>query len=189
MAPAVHLSSIGLSHLERNPMSNLAQRAATVPRWSDLPLTRASKSYFLLGQNARGLWVIRENSGKKAGVFVSREAALRFARLCPEGAAWGRHCGGGKFWLRLVAEHAPVAIKGAGVACVIAATFARIFFRNALNIGLPIVECAEAAQRIEAGDTVEIDANSGRIINHTKGETYHDTPFPPSSRSWSPSGA
>jgi hypothetical protein len=62
-------------------MSNLAQRVATVPRWSDLPLTRASKSYFLLGQNARGLWVIRENSGKKAGVFVSREAALRFARL------------------------------------------------------------------------------------------------------------
>ena len=51
-------------------MSNLAHRAATVPRWSDLPLTRASKSYFLLGQNARGLWVIRENTGKKAGVFV-----------------------------------------------------------------------------------------------------------------------
>ena len=70
-------------------------------------------------------------------------------------------------------EHAPVAIQGAGVACVIAATFARIFFRNALNIGLPIVECAEAA------DTVEIDANSGRIINHTKGETYQAQPFPP----------
>jgi 3-isopropylmalate/(R)-2-methylmalate dehydratase small subunit len=76
-------------------------------------------------------------------------------------------------------EHAPVAIQGAGVACVIAATFASIFFRNALNIGLPIVECAEAAQRIEAGDTVEIDANSGRIINHTKGETYQAEPFPP----------
>ena len=65
MAPAVHLSSIGLSHLERNPMSTLAHRAATVPRWSDLPLTRASKSYFLLGQNARGLWVIRENTGRR----------------------------------------------------------------------------------------------------------------------------
>ena len=76
-------------------------------------------------------------------------------------------------------EHAPVAIKGAGVSCVIAATFARIFFRNALNIGLPIVESAEAAQRIEAGDTVEIDANSGRIVNHTKGETYQAAPFPP----------
>jgi hypothetical protein len=62
-------------------MSTLAERAATVPRWSNLPLTRASKSYFLLGQNARGSWVIRENTGKKAGVFASREAALRFARL------------------------------------------------------------------------------------------------------------
>jgi hypothetical protein len=62
-------------------MSTLAHRAATVPRWSDLPLTRAGTSYFLLGQNARGLWVIRESSGKKAGLFVSREAALRFARL------------------------------------------------------------------------------------------------------------
>ena len=72
---------------------------------------------------------------------------------------------------------------------MIAATFARIFFRNALNIGLPIVECAEAAQRIEAGDTVEIDANSGRIINHTKGELYQAEPFPPSFRSWSPSVA
>jgi 3-isopropylmalate/(R)-2-methylmalate dehydratase small subunit len=76
-------------------------------------------------------------------------------------------------------EHAPVAIKGAGVGCVIAATFARIFFRNALNIGLPIVESAEAAQRIEPGDMVEIDVSSGRIINHTKGETYQAEPFPP----------
>ena len=76
-------------------------------------------------------------------------------------------------------EHAPVAIKGAGVSCVIAATFARIFFRNALNIGLPIVESAEAAERIAAGDTVEVEVNSGRIINHTKGETYQAAPFPP----------
>ena len=76
-------------------------------------------------------------------------------------------------------EHAPVAIKGAGVGCVIAATFARIFFRNALNIGLPIVESAEAARRIEAGDTVEVDVASGRIVNHSKGETYQAAPFPP----------
>jgi len=76
-------------------------------------------------------------------------------------------------------EHAPVAIKGAGVGCVIAATFARIFFRNALNIGLPIVESAEAARRIEAGDTVEGDVASGRIVNHSKGETYQAAPFPP----------
>ena len=62
-------------------MSTLARRVGTTPRWSDLPLTRASKSYFVLGQNARGQWVIRENTGKKAGVFTSREAALRFVRL------------------------------------------------------------------------------------------------------------
>lgn len=76
-------------------------------------------------------------------------------------------------------EHAPVAIKGAGVSGIIAATFARIFFRNALNIGLPIVESAEAAQRIEQEDTVEVDLISGRITNHTKGETYQAEPFPP----------
>lgn len=81
MASAIHFSSIGLSHPERNPMSTLAQRAGTVPRWSDLPLTRASKSYFLLGQNAHGRWVVRENTGAKAGVFLSREAALRFVRM------------------------------------------------------------------------------------------------------------
>jgi 3-isopropylmalate dehydratase small subunit len=76
-------------------------------------------------------------------------------------------------------EHAPVAIKGAGVACVIASTFARIFYRNALNIGLPIIESAEAAQHIEAGDMLELDVTSGRIINHTRGETYQAQPFPP----------
>ena len=62
-------------------MSTLTHRAAAAPRWSSLPLTEASKSYFLLGQNLRGLWVIRENTGTKAGLFLSREAALRFARL------------------------------------------------------------------------------------------------------------
>jgi 3-isopropylmalate/(R)-2-methylmalate dehydratase small subunit len=76
-------------------------------------------------------------------------------------------------------EHAPVAIKGAGVSCVIAATFARIFFRNALNIGLPIIESPAAVQRIEAGDRLEVDVAAGRIINHTKGETYEAAPFPP----------
>lgn len=80
MGTTIHVGSIELRHVERYPMSTLAHRAGT-PRWNDLPLTRASKSYFLLGQNARGLWVIRENSGRKAGVFMSRRAALRFARL------------------------------------------------------------------------------------------------------------
>jgi hypothetical protein len=62
-------------------MSTLTQRSLTRLRWADLPLTRASNAYFLLGQNARGLWVIRESTGKKSGLFLSREAAMRFARL------------------------------------------------------------------------------------------------------------
>jgi hypothetical protein len=62
-------------------MSTLVHRAATTPRWSELPSARISKSYFLLGQNAEGMWVIRESTGKKAGMFNSRAAALRFARL------------------------------------------------------------------------------------------------------------
>jgi 3-isopropylmalate/(R)-2-methylmalate dehydratase small subunit len=76
-------------------------------------------------------------------------------------------------------EHAPLAIKAAGVGCVIAETFARIFYRNAINIGLPIIECKEAAERIELGDQVEIDFDSGKIRNLTKNETYQGQVFPP----------
>ncbi len=76
-------------------------------------------------------------------------------------------------------EHAPLAIKCAGVSCVIAETFARIFYRNAINIGLPIIECREAAEKIESGDQVEIDFDSGIITNVTKGETYQGQAFPP----------
>ena len=75
-------------------------------------------------------------------------------------------------------EHAPVSIKAAGVSCVIAETFARIFYRNAINIGLPIIECKEAAAGISAGDQVEIDFDSGVITNTTKGETYQGQAFP-----------
>ena len=75
-------------------------------------------------------------------------------------------------------EHAPIAIKAAGVSCVIAETFARIFYRNAINIGLPIIECEEAAKAIEAGDEVEIDFDSGMIYNKTKGTSYQGQPFP-----------
>ena len=75
-------------------------------------------------------------------------------------------------------EHAPIAIKASGVSCVIAATFARIFYRNAINIGLPIMECREAAEKIEAGDEVEIDFDSDIITNVTKGESYSAEPFP-----------
>ena len=76
-------------------------------------------------------------------------------------------------------EHAPLVIKCAGVSCVIAETFARIFYRNAINIGLPIIECAEAANAIEAGDEVEIDFDSGMIHNITKNESYKGQAFPP----------
>ena len=76
-------------------------------------------------------------------------------------------------------EHAPLAIKPCGVACVIAATFARIFYRNALNIGLPILECPEAAKAIKAGDTVSVDFDTGVITDETTGKSFQGEPFPP----------
>lgn len=76
-------------------------------------------------------------------------------------------------------EHAPIAIKASGVAAVIANTFARIFYRNALNTGLPILECPEAVAGISNGDEVEIELESGRITNVTTGSTYQARPFPP----------
>ena len=75
-------------------------------------------------------------------------------------------------------EHAPIAIKASGVSCVIAKTFARIFYRNAINIGLPILECEEAVDAIEAGNELEIDFSSGVIKNLTKNETYKAQAFP-----------
>ncbi len=76
-------------------------------------------------------------------------------------------------------EHAPIAIKASGISCVIAETFARIFYRNAINIGLPIIECKEAAAEIESGDEVEIDFDSGKIYDLTKGTEYQGQAFPP----------
>ena len=75
-------------------------------------------------------------------------------------------------------EHAPLCLKTAGVSCVIAETFARIFYRNAINIGLPIIECPEAAKGIEAGDEVEVDFDNGMIYNRTKGTEFKGQPFP-----------
>lgn len=75
-------------------------------------------------------------------------------------------------------EHAPIAIKASGISCVIASTFARIFYRNAINIGLAILECDEAAKNIKDGDEVEIDFDSGLIKNLTDGKTYQAQPFP-----------
>lgn len=76
-------------------------------------------------------------------------------------------------------EHAPIAIKASGISCVIAATFARIFYRNAINIGLAILECEDAAQEIQAGDEVNVDFSTGIIQNVTAGKTYQAQPFPP----------
>lgn len=76
-------------------------------------------------------------------------------------------------------EHAPLVIKGCGVGCVIAKSFARIFFRNAINIGLPILECVEAAEEINENDIVEVDFDNGVIKNITSGKTYQAQPFPP----------
>ena len=76
-------------------------------------------------------------------------------------------------------EHAPIAIKASGVSCVIASTFARIFYRNAINIGLAILECDEAARDIKSGDEVDVDFDTGVITNVTTGKTYQAQPFPP----------
>ena len=75
-------------------------------------------------------------------------------------------------------ENAPIAIKGAGVGCVVAKYFARIFYRNAINIGLPILECPEAVDSTDAGDILEIDLDTGTIYNETKNKTFHAAPFP-----------
>lgn len=75
-------------------------------------------------------------------------------------------------------EHAPIAIKASGISCVIASSFARIFYRNAINIGLPILECPEAAEAINAGDTVSVDFNTGVITDETTGQTFQGEPFP-----------
>ena len=87
-------------------------------------------------------------------------------------AGWNFGCGSSR-------EHAPIAIKASGISCVIAKTFARIFYRNAINIGLAILECPAASDGIENGDEVSIDFDTGVITNVTKNETYQAEPFPP----------
>lgn len=86
-------------------------------------------------------------------------------------AGWNFGCGSSR-------EHAPLVIKTSGISCVIAKSFARIFYRNAINIGLAILECEEAAEEIKAGDDVAIDFGTGIITNHTSGKSYKAQPFP-----------
>ncbi len=84
---------------------------------------------------------------------------------------WNFGCGSSR-------EHAPMAIQASGAACVIAASFARIFYRNAINIGFPILECPEAAEAIQNGDKVSVDFASGLIADETTGQTFQANPFP-----------
>ena len=87
--------------------------------------------------------------------------------------------GGKNFGCVSSREHAPIAIKASGISCVIAETFARIFYRNSINIGLPIMECPEASREIKEGDEVEVDFDSGIITDKTTGKTYKGQAFPP----------
>ena len=87
--------------------------------------------------------------------------------------------GGKNFGCGSSREHAPIAIKASGISCVIAETFARIFYRNSINIGLPIMECSEASREIKEGDEVEVDFDSGIITDKTTGKTYKGQAFPP----------
>ena len=86
-------------------------------------------------------------------------------------AGWNFGCGSSR-------EHAPLVIKTCGTGCVIAKSFARIFYRNAINIGLPILECEAAAEEIQAGDEVSVDFDTGVVTDHTTGKTYQAEPFP-----------
>ena len=87
--------------------------------------------------------------------------------------------GGENFGCGSSREHAPVAIKAAGISCVIAKSFARIFYRNSINIGLPILECPTASEAIREGDVVSIDFDTGIITDETTGQTFEAAPFPP----------
>ena len=87
--------------------------------------------------------------------------------------------GGENFGCGSSREHAPIAIKESGIALVIAKSFARIFYRNSINIGLPIMECPEAVDAINAGDTVSVDFDTGVITDETNGKVFHAEPFPP----------
>lgn len=85
---------------------------------------------------------------------------------------WNFGCGSSR-------EHAPVAIQASGITCVIAASFARIFYRNSINIGFPILECPEASEAIKAGDIVTVDTETGKIADETTGQVFEAKPFPP----------
>lgn len=113
---------------------------------------------------------------KELAAHCMEDADPEFAKKVGEGdiivAAKNFGCGSSR-------EHAPISIKAAGVSCVIAASYARIFYRNAINIGLPILESPAASEDIKEGDQVEVDLSAGTIRNLTTGKSYQAAPFPP----------
>lgn len=113
---------------------------------------------------------------KELAVHCMEDIDLDFAKKVKPGDIM---VAGNNFGCGSSREHAPLAIKGSGVSCVIAANFARIFYRNSVNIGLPILECPEAAAEAEAGDELAVDFGTGEVKNLTKGKTYFAAPFPP----------
>ena len=112
---------------------------------------------------------------KELASHCMEDIATEFVHKVKDGdimvGGWNFGCGSSR-------EHAPIAIKESGISCVIAKTFARIFYRNAINIGLAILECEEASDKIQDGDEVAIDFDTGIITNVTRNETYQALPFP-----------
>lgn len=119
---------------------------------------------------------LNQNDPQYLAAHCMEDADPNFAKEVQEGDII---IGGKNFGCGSSREHAPVAIKAAGVKVVIAESYARIFYRNALNIGMPILECPEAAQGIEAGDKVSVDLETGKILNLTKKTEFQALPFPP----------
>lgn len=137
-----------------------------------------------------GVWKYGDNVDTDAIIparYLSVSTPEELARHCMEGIdpefAQGAQPGdiivaGANFGCGSSREHAPLAIKGAGVSCIIAKTFARIFYRNAINIGLPILECPAAVEGTEAGQTLEVELETGRIHNLDTGQTFQAEPYP-----------
>ena len=119
---------------------------------------------------------LNTQSHKELAAHCMEDIDADFVRKVKEGDIM---VAGANFGCGSSREHAPIAIKASGISCVIAATFARIFYRNAINIGLAILECPAAAAGIDAGNEVAVDYDTGVITNLTKGETYQAEPFPP----------
>ena len=118
---------------------------------------------------------LNTSDAKELALHCMEDIDTEFVKNVAQGdiivAGWNFGCGSSR-------EHAPLVIKQNGTGCVIAKSFARIFYRNAINIGLPILECEEAAREIGANDEVSVDFDTGIITNHTTGKSYKAQPFP-----------